>query len=311
LYIQNITINNTTKSIEGLKKETFAIDLIPVNSVHPQKSPHVTDMSRRPDAPKRILRDILPAIYLVLVLVADHFSFTTTITPICCVLGLSVMAFHYSPKAMIFWGIVFWVVVAGILGIPRIFFIFDFRNQHFDLPTNLLRGSGFGITAFICFYISLSLNRLEKKHTELLEILSLVPEPILTSDINGKIRYANRTTIAILGLPMNLEKCASYFDLLAPRAKKGATIARYLKNIESPKSGHEVIELEINGTPVKAMTRRLKTNHEAFLMTMLFKSPDWDSTSRYEDSRKREGSAQEIGDRADGVSLGNHPKAGS
>ena len=258
-----------------------------------------------------MLKAILPAIYLALILTIDHLKFTTTITPICCVLGLSVMAFHYSPKAMIFWGIIFWIVVAGILGIPRIFFLFDFRNQHFDLPTNLLRGSGFGITAFICFYISCSLKRLEKKHAELLGILSLIPEPILTSDIHGKIRYANRTAITTLGLPMNLENCASYFDLLAPREKKGTIIARYLKNIESPKNQPEMLELEVDGISIKAMTSQLKTINESFLMTMLLTSSGSDSNSRNSNSEKGKINAQEIGDRADGVSLGNHPKAGS
>ncbi len=211
----------------------------------------------------------VPPLYLILVVVADHLIPSSTVTPSLCLLGLMGMAFFLRPQWMLLWGSVYWLLVAGIFFNPHVhqYLNHEALQSHPWTPSSFTRTLTFGIAAGFCTLFSLTLSRFRKSHDEILEILSRFPRPIITSNLEGRILYLNDAARNRFSLHGPYTADISYFDLLAPKAKKGLLISRYLQQIDYRDSGE--LTLEFNGETLSAETILLDSTGEKILVTAI------------------------------------------
>lgn len=223
----------------------------------------------------KFLQFILPGIYLMGVLVADYNIPIGTITPFFVVLGLLYMAVTMRPRVMIPWAIVYTVTVSSIFLSPKLFTLFSGHSYYDQYVIPLIRSSTYLLVGTSACYICVLLSRLRKSENELELILSCIPWPLLTSDINGRIIYwndASKNLIPELNVNNVLQ---SYFSLLAPPGKHGKTIAEYIRRFNDEHLS-EPLELMVRDTPHKGYTERINWTGKSILLTIIM---DLESTA--------------------------------
>jgi|GEM_PF-931091 len=211
---------------------------------------------------------VLPAVYIVLVLISDYLEPIGTITPFFTVLGIMVMALCFKPVHMIPWSILFTTIVCCIFLVPKFHLIFTGKPIT-DQPTiPLVRAATYVLVCIAACYLCIILNRLRRIRFEYADMLEKLPWPILTSNHNGNILYANEAAKFLIPELNVLTGNRSFFDLLAPKHHQGKIIANYLHRLENGPN-NDALELEVQGTPVKGFTKKLNWIGETVLLTVL------------------------------------------
>ena len=214
---------------------------------------------------------IIPLLYIVLVPCADHFSPGTTITPALSTLGLLFMSFWLPTSWMIFWVLVYTGLVFGVFHNQT---IYDFANRATFLPHDFsfnIRIISFFSVGLFCIAFSVLLNRSRRTSRELHEILSSIPDPLVTSDAEGRILFANSRMLEKVGLKEHELRGEIYFDRFAPKERQGAIISNYLQRFEGCKEPRPLC-LEVEGEDFLVETILLSSSAKKSLLT-IFNSP--------------------------------------
>ena len=216
---------------------------------------------------KRNLRWAIPLAYLIAFVVLDSIFLPSTSTaPTFAMAGLLVMALYLRPAEMIIWACIYSAIISVLLyphlGKPT--------ADETILPdlTPLFRMISFYIGAVMSCFFCQSLARQRVMYRNVTDILSSIPDPIITSDENGVILFSNEPARTLLALPEAHEKRKNYFDLLMPAGHAGKGIAEYLRRFEK-EAPHSSMPLEFNGVPIMGKCNLIHSNGKKVLMTML------------------------------------------
>jgi PAS domain-containing protein len=216
---------------------------------------------------KRNLRWAIPLAYLIAFVVLDSIFLPSTSTaPTFAMAGLLVMALYLRPAEMIIWACIYSAIISVLLyphlGKPT--------ADETILPdlTPLFRMISFYIGAVMSCFFCQSLARQRVMYRNVTDILSSIPDPIITSDENGVILFSNEPARTLLALPEAHEKRKNYFDLLMPAGHAGKGIAEYLRRFEKD-APHSSMKLQYKDIPLKGMCKLIHSNGKKVLMTML------------------------------------------
>jgi PAS domain-containing protein len=213
---------------------------------------------------------LIPLAYAVIFLWIDSIISGAPVTPLFAVIGVFLMAFFFRPYAMIIWATVYCVLITAVFFDPIVWKVVSTQEYGADKITPFVRTLGFFITSGVACILNNVLNRLRLNNLEMDEILDLLPDLIITSDVNGSLHYVNKAAAANLRLNKSKDRIPSYFDLLAPKDKQGSTIAQYLKRIDA----HAIdvkkpLSLKIGEKKVDAYTRVINSKKPKLLMSVI------------------------------------------
>ena len=215
---------------------------------------------------------LIPALYLILSLSIDYFLPRGTITPLLVVVGLLVMALFLRPKQMFPWVVIYTGIVCSIYLSPHLHLIFSghpyWQEDRTVVP--IVRAMTYAVVGGFSFYLCLLINSLERKKNELVELIRILPWPLVTADQNGSILYFNDRAQKLIPDLKDKGSPKSFFDLLAPPNQRGRTIADFLRSLRD--HTHEgVLELELNEKQLKGYTYAIEWRGYNVVMVILSK----------------------------------------
>lgn len=216
---------------------------------------------------RRKLRWAIPLAYLIGFVVLDSFLLpSTTTAPTFAMAGLLIMALFLRPGEMFVWAFIYSAIISVLLYPQLGKSITDGTAPH-DL-TPLFRMISFYIGAVMSCFFCQSLAGQRAIYRNVTDILSSIPDPIITSDENGVILFSNEPARTLLDLPENHEKWKNFFELLMPAGHVGRGIAEYLRRFEKD-APHSSMRLQFNDIPLKGVCKLIHSNGKKVLMTML------------------------------------------
>ena len=224
----------------------------------------ISNLSRR-----GILEILMPLGLIAGILILDLMLSCSTIIPFAASIALLVMSFYLRPAAMYGWAVIYCVIVGLVLLQPE---MVARMNRVIVLPddriTPLLRLGHAVCTAALASLLCHSLNKLRGLLSEERDIVSRLPLPVITSDFNGNIKYANTHAVQLLGLESQNPSGVSYFDLLAPKNRHGEFIAEYFKRMDGQLIKSPFM-LEHDGLSVVGSTQLLTSKAPKLMLTIL------------------------------------------
>ena len=210
---------------------------------------------------------ILPLLYILVVIGIDALIPDAPVTPLFAVIGVFLMAFFFRPQEIIFWSLIFVLMVVLIFFNPFFVNLVNRASPGSDQLTPYIRTIGFMLTASVAVFLNLTLHRLRLINRDLDDILNVLPGPVITSDENGTIYYANSPARKILKIEEGGAIYKNFFELLTPKGSSGATISSYIKCFSH---NTDVIDLELeDGTPVIGHTKMLSSKSPKLLVTVI------------------------------------------
>jgi PAS domain-containing protein len=191
---------------------------------------------------------------------------STTTSPTFAMAGLLIMALYLRPGEMIFWACIYSATISMLL-LPELGKPITDGTALSDL-TPLFRMISFYIGAVMSCFFCQSLARQRVMYRNVTDILSSIPDPIITSDENGVIQLCNDSARTLLALPEDQQKWGNYFDLLMPAGDMGKGIAEYLRRFEKD-APHSLMQLQFKDVTLKGNCKLIHSNGKKVLMTML------------------------------------------
>lgn len=226
---------------------------------------------QRLPAPNFLVSFLLPLLFLLAAVAADHFMPGPPITPALCTLALLFMALFLPMPWMAFWSVIYTGVVLLLFHSPSFYYYTGHtREMPFEAVLDIRAFTFFcvGIFATIFSYL---LNKHRKSLAEMDEIITRFPDPIVISDLSGSIVNCNNKVAEQLGVSKEALLGLSYFDYFSPQDFKGGTIAKYLAIFE----GHSKVsefKLSLGKQSYLGETLILESPGRKLLLTV-FKNP--------------------------------------
>ncbi|MCE9542904.1 MAG: PAS domain-containing protein [Verrucomicrobia bacterium] len=213
----------------------------------------------------------VPFAYLLIILAIDYCTPKTTVIPLLGVLGLMLMAFRLPSRVVIVGSVVYGLVVISIFLNPAYYHWMNHSSPQADNLTAYMRSLTFIAAGAMAVLLSLSLEKLKETNQALNELLDSLPNPLLTSDENGKITFLNKAAEKLIAIGQPPTTLPSYFDLFAPKGLKGHLIADYLGVFKANSSNvsHASLDLEVNNQKAIGYTRLMSSGHTALLVTRI------------------------------------------
>jgi len=223
-------------------------------------------------SPLKSLFQLGPLFYIFVVIWIDYEIAVSIITPVFAVVGLTYMALSFSPRRMLFWAIIYSLIVSGIFFIPQVQYLLN-NQQITDPVTAWTRTGSFFVTSLLACKYCNSLHELRTMNKEQEGVLNLMGEPIVTSDIDGKIRFMNNSAKTLLFKSGESGESGesvqkNYFENFFPKKTMGASIANYLKQFDDHKE-HGLLEVEVASKQYHANTQMLTSGRERILVTIV------------------------------------------
>lgn len=210
---------------------------------------------------------VIPFAYLAITLMVDYTMPYSTITPLMGISGLMVFSFRLKPSWMVFWAFVYALVVACIFLYPGFYGVMNSSRPVTDPVTPWLRTATFVLGAILSSVLCMTMARLTGSEKSLKELIGKLPIPVLTSDINGDILYANPAAQQLMGSVGELSG-KNYFEIFPREGKQGALIAQYLRKFSRHHDGAP-LELCLDGKTRFGNTHLLEGSRRSILLTIL------------------------------------------
>lgn len=168
----------------------------------------------------------LVAVPFVVVLAVFLLEFETPgirVTPSLLTIALAVFALFLSPRAVLWWAIALFVpVVSALAFVPN--------NGVYETPTFVaLRASAYVAVAWVAVGLSRYRWDSERRLEGLLALFDSLQTPIVVSDIDGNIKFANRACCELLGRSSEEIKDTNFFSVFSQPDRRGQSIEDYLK----------------------------------------------------------------------------------
>ena len=221
---------------------------------------------RRP-VPHFLASLLLPFLYLLAAMTADHFIPGPPITPALCTLALLFMALILPTPWMVLWSVIYTVVVLLLFHSPS---LYNYTAHTRELPFEAvldIRAFTFFCVGIFATTFSYLLNKHRKSLTEMEEIIARFPDPIVISDLSGSIVNCNNKVLEQLGVGKETLLGLSYFDYFSQQDFKGSTIAKYLALFEGYAKASE-FKLSLGRQSYLGETLILESSGSKLLLTV-------------------------------------------
>jgi PAS domain S-box-containing protein len=172
-----------------------------------------------------------------------------------------------SPRAVLWWAIALFVpVVLALAFVPN--------NGVYETPTFVaLRSSAYIAVAWVAVGLSRYRWDSERRLEGLLALFDSLQTPIVVSDIDGNIKFANRACCELLGRSVEEIKDTNFFSVFTQPDRRGQSIEDYLKRFNpdaNPSASMSVsIQNDNEGKLLRANCVTMQWDHQRLLVTQL------------------------------------------
>jgi PAS domain-containing protein len=165
----------------------------------------------------------IPVVALAAVLLLEIETPSLRVTPSLLTIALAIFAVFLSPRAVMLWAIGLFVpIVAALAFVPN--------NGVYEAPAFVaLRSAAYVAVAWVAVGFSRYRWDSEQRLEGLLVLFDSLQTPIVVSDIDGNIKFANQACCELLNRGDLEIKDTSFFSVFSQPDQRGQSIERYLK----------------------------------------------------------------------------------
>lgn len=164
----------------------------------------------------------LPAAILVVVLLAEFWTPGVRVTPSLMTIALVCLSLLLPPRVLAVWSVILFLpVLATLLFVPV-------NGATESAVVILLRSTAYVFVAVMACVLSAHRSVQERQFNSLLSLFDALTTPIVVSDADGEISFANRACCALLGRSPEEVRGLSFFTLFARPDHRGKAIEHYL-----------------------------------------------------------------------------------
>lgn len=165
----------------------------------------------------------VPFVAVVAILLLEYETPGLRVTPSLLTIALAFFALFLSPRAVFWWAVALFVpVVLSLIMIPNI-------GVRESMALVALRSAAYVAVAWVAVGLSRYRWDSEQRLQGLLALFDSLQTPIVVSDIDGNINFANRSCCELLGRTAEEMKDTSFFSVFTQPDQRGQSIERYLR----------------------------------------------------------------------------------
>jgi PAS domain S-box-containing protein len=210
---------------------------------------------------------VAPFVAVLAILLIEIETPGLRVAPSLLTIALAIFALFLSPRAVFWWAAVFFVpVVLTLAFIPN-------NGVGESAPFIALRSLAFVAVAWVGVILSRYRWDSERRLEGLLALFDSLKTPILVSDNDGNINFANRACCELLDRGAEEIKDTNFFSVFSQPDQRGQSIERYLKLFEKDVNQSSLMTVSIQKN-ASEMTRTancftLKWDKQKFLVTQI------------------------------------------
>lgn len=165
---------------------------------------------------------LLPLAIVLAVLFGEIETPSVRITPSLLTIALAALSVFLRPKGVLLWSAILFVpVVASLVYIPS-------AGIYEDTLAVYLRSAAFLVVGAMAYALSSTKESARRQVAELVSLLDALKTPVLVTDIDGMVMFANHPTCQLLGHDTQSLKNKNFFTLFATKEARGKAVERYL-----------------------------------------------------------------------------------
>ena len=210
---------------------------------------------------------VVPFVAVVAVLLLEVETPGIRVTPSLLTIALAIFALFLSPRAVLWWAIALFVpVVLTLWLIPN-------GGVRESAAFVVLRSLAYIAVAWVAVGLSRYRWDSERRLEGLLALFDSLQTPIVVSDIDGNIKFANRAGCELLGRSAEEIKDTNFFSVFSQPDRRGQSIEDYLKRFDPDANPSASMSVSIqNGNEGKLLRANCVTmhwDHQRLLVTQL------------------------------------------
>ena len=210
---------------------------------------------------------VAPFVAVLAVLLIEVETPGLRVTPSLLTIALAVFALFLSPRAVLWWAIALFVpVVLTLWLIPN-------AGVRESAAFVALRSAAYVAVAWVAVGLSRYRWDSERRLEGLLALFDSLQTPIVVSDIDGNIKFANRACCELLGRSAEEIKDTNFFAVFSQPDRRGQSIEDYLKRFDhdanQTTSMAVSIQNAIRGELLQANCVSMQWDHQRLLVTQL------------------------------------------
>jgi PAS domain S-box-containing protein len=209
----------------------------------------------------------VPLVAIAAIFLLEFETPSIRVTPSLLTILLALVAVFLSPRAVLWWAVVlFFPVVLTLLLVPN--------NGVYETPVFVaLRSAAYLAVAWVAVGLSRYRWDSERRLEGLLALFDSLQTPIVVSDIDGSIRFANRACCELLGRSAEELKDTNFFAVFSQPDRRGQSIEDYLKRFDQDANQSTSMPVSIQnaagGKVLRANCVSMQWDHQRLLVTQL------------------------------------------
>ena len=210
---------------------------------------------------------VVPFVVVIAVLLTEQGTPGIRVTPSLLTIALAIFALFLSPRATFWWAVALFVPVALTLWlIPN-------AGVRESVAFVVLRSSTYVAVAWVAVGLSRYRWDSERRLEGLLALFDSLRTPIVVSDIDGNIKFANHSCCELLGRNTREIKEMNFFSLFSQPDQRGKSIERYLKmfDLQPDKNASMIVNIPLlsSDQELAATCSILQSDSRKLLVTQL------------------------------------------
>ena len=210
---------------------------------------------------------VVPFVAVVAVFLLEVETPGIRVTPSLLTIALAIFALFLSPRAVLWWAIALFVpVVSALAFVPN--------NGVYETPTFVaLRSAAYIAVAWVAVGLSRYRWDSERRLEGLLALFDSLQTPIVVSDIDGNIKFANWACCELLGRNAEEIKDTNFFSVFSQPDRRGQSIEDYLKRFDPDANRSASMSVSIQHADgektLRANCVTMQWDHQRLLVTQL------------------------------------------
>jgi PAS domain S-box-containing protein len=209
----------------------------------------------------------LPFAAVLAILLVEFETPGIRVTPSLLTIALAIFALFLSPRAVLWWAVALFVpVVLTLWLIPN-------AGVRESAPFVALRSLAYVAVAWVAVGLSRYRWDSDRRFEGLMALFDSLKTPIMVSDIDGNINFANQACCDLLGRGVREIKDTNFFSVFSEPGQRGRSIGRYLRLFDMDPRSRESMEVSVRqgstDTRFQATCSLLQWSGRKFLVTQL------------------------------------------
>ena len=210
---------------------------------------------------------VVPFVAVLAVLLLEVETPGIRVTPSLLTIALAIFALFLSPRAVLWWAVVLFVpVVLTLALIPN-------NGVIESAPFIVLRSAAYVAVAWVAVGLSRYRRDSERRLEGMLALFDSLQMPIVVSDIDGNIKFANRACCELLGRSAEEIKDTNFFAVFSQPDRRGQSIEDYLKRFDQDANQSAPMSVSIQNAAGEKVLRAncvsMQWDHQRLLVTQL------------------------------------------